>query len=47
MKNRKTISALIILIIGIIFVLLGICRGEPFVIFNKATKICLECIGIG
>lgn len=27
--------------------ILGICRGETGEIFNKASHICLECIGIG
>ncbi|MGF6906646.1 CD1871A family CXXC motif-containing protein [Fusobacterium sp. PH5-44] len=43
-KNNK-IS--IIIIIGIIMMFYGIIRKEHLVVFAKATKICLECIGIG
>ena len=32
---------------GILLMGIGIARGEPETIFLKATKICLECIGIG
>jgi hypothetical protein len=33
--------------IGMIFVLLGVLRGEHLEVFAKAVRICLECIGIG
>ena len=33
--------------LGAIFMGFGICRGEMAVVFAKAVKICLECIGIG
>ena len=35
------------LIGGIALTILGIYRGEVAEIFNKAVRICLECIGIG
>lgn len=36
-----------IFILGILFVMIGIARGEVETVFLKATNICLECIGIG
>ena len=39
--------AWLLLALGIIFVFIGIFRGEPGLILQKAIRICLECIGIG
>lgn len=36
-----------ILALSVIFILLGVYSGEPEVIYSKAIRICLECIGIG
>jgi hypothetical protein len=36
-----------LLALGGVFVLVGILRGETFIVLKKATLICLECIGIG
>lgn len=35
------------LIIGAIFLLLGIWREEYTIVMEKAINICLECVGIG
>ena len=35
------------LLAGIGMIILGIYRGEVTEVFNKAVRICLECIGIG
>ncbi|MEN6470026.1 MAG: CD1871A family CXXC motif-containing protein [Clostridiaceae bacterium] len=33
--------------LGAVFLLIGISRGEVAVVLKKAIYICLECIGIG
>lgn len=35
------------LIIGAVFLLLGIWREEYTIVMEKAINICLECVGIG
>ena len=32
---------------GILMMAYGISRGEMSVVFDKAVRICMECIGIG
>jgi len=50
-RNRKQIAIMILrvsaLVLGTLFLVIGILRGEPGEILFKAVKICLECIGIG
>ncbi len=46
LKNRHIISVLL-LCLGLALILAGIFRGEALTVFNKATRICMECIGIG
>ncbi|MDO4344181.1 MAG: CD1871A family CXXC motif-containing protein [Eubacteriales bacterium] len=31
----------------VLFLGLGIWRGEPAIVLNKAINICMECIGLG
>ncbi|MTQ98277.1 thioredoxin [Pseudoflavonifractor sp. BIOML-A6] len=44
---RKNRSAAAVLLIGLLFVVVGVWRGEVEVVFRKAVNICMECIGLG
>lgn len=44
---RKNRSAAAVLLIGLLFVTVGVWRGEVEVVFRKAVNICMECIGLG
>lgn len=48
-NKRRTFSAARIggMILGVLFLGLGIRNGEIAEIYRKAVMICLECIGIG
>ncbi|MCQ2612120.1 MAG: hypothetical protein MJ183_00785 [Treponemataceae bacterium] len=45
MKHR--IISFALLILSISFIVLGIFLGEAESVIEKATRICMECIGIG
>ena len=45
-KNHKILSV-ILLFVGLALVIAGLFRDEAQTVFNKASRICLECIGIG
>ena len=46
-KSGRKIASFIILILGFVMIAIGVLRGEALTVLYKATKICLECIGIG
>ena len=41
------IIRVLIAIISVTFIYYGVARGEVSIIFNKAARICMECIGLG
>ena len=44
LKERPWIAGLLT---GLVLMMLGAAQGQPDVVFQKAIRICLECIGIG
>lgn len=45
--KSKTFLQIALLLVGVALLVLGIFGGEVTTILQKATNICLECIGIG
>lgn len=45
MKNGKT--GLILCLAGAAGILIGILLKQPASVYEKAVRICLECVGIG
>ena len=46
-EKKKNYIAMGVIAVGVIFIGLGIMRGENTAIWRKAINICLECIGLG
>lgn len=46
-EKRKTAAGVALLLLGIVFVILGVIRLEHETVLQKAVRVCLECIGIG
>ena len=46
-KIIRTILPAVLLLAGVVLMVTGIWRGELELIYQKATVVCLECIGIG
>jgi len=45
--TARRISGILLFMAGVLFLVVGIFRGEVSVVLKKAINICLECIGIG
>ena len=44
---RKNGAALLLVGIAILFLAIGVWRGEEQVVLRKAVNVCMECIGLG
>ena len=47
MLTKRRTMQLLLLTAGAVRTGIGIAKGEPGVVMEKAVRICLECIGIG
>ena len=45
--NRRKLQITGLILVGITLMIIGFFKGDVTAVFNKATKICMECIGIG
>ncbi len=43
-KNRW---AVVLLVLAVVFLAIGVGRGEAETVYRKAVQICMECIGLG
>lgn len=46
-RRRRNAVAAVLLLIGAVFVAMGVWRGEVETVLRKAVNICMECIGLG
>ena len=46
-ERFRKILCVSLLILGIAMIILGVFRGEAETVFEKAVRICMECIVIG
>ena len=46
-EKQRNLCAAGLLILGTVFMAIGVLRSEHETVFRKAIMICLECIGIG
>ena len=44
---RRSWISIVGIILGLYLIAYGFSEGEVNIVFSKAIKICLECIGIG
>ena len=44
---KKAAAQVVLLIAGAAMLCFGAWRGEAAMVFSKAIKLCLECVGIG
>lgn len=43
----KKLKSVLLLALALVLIVLGLCDGQYQSVLAKASKICLECVGIG
>ena len=46
-NERIPVVGILAAVLGAVMMVYGISRGEMSIVFDKAVRICMECIGIG
>ena len=44
---KRTITTAVLLVLAIALIIIGICDSQFGPVLAKASKVCLECVGIG
>ena len=47
MVSKKKTAQFVLLIAAVLLICFGVWRGEADVVFSKAVRLCMECVGIG
>lgn len=44
---KKYLSAVLLILLAVLLIVIGIVLHQPESVFNKAVRICMECVGLG
>ena len=44
---KRTLTTAVLLVLAIALIIIGICDSQFGPVLAKASKVCLECVGIG